>query len=71
MNDWPWDELAIRPVFPGRIANPSYQDLTNLFLRGHLGRIAQGSRVATICGARQARGLLNKPVPFESCGGRP
>ena len=28
--------MAIRPVFLGRIANPSYKDLTNLFMRGHL-----------------------------------
>ncbi|MCY2989840.1 MAG: hypothetical protein NTY19_18505 [Planctomycetota bacterium] len=27
LNDWPWDGLAIRPVFPGQIANPSYMDL--------------------------------------------
>ena len=34
LNNWPWDGLAIRPENTGRIVNPSYKGLTNLFLRG-------------------------------------
>jgi MoxR-like ATPase len=33
VNDRSWDGLAIRPVFSGRIANPSYRNLTKLFSR--------------------------------------
>ena len=33
--------MAIRPENTGRIANPSYKGLTNLFLRGHLASCAR------------------------------